>query len=87
MRGKLQKLQRGELFLPKGFDVVGTVSSSSEIRQVELNLVPSLIKSHGHSANEGLDTSSGLIVGGSESTTDGLVIEDLHLEGEVFLQL
>ena len=71
----------------KGLYVVGTVSSSGEIRQVELNLIPSLIKSHRHRANERLDSGGGLIVGGSESSSHALVIEDLHLEGEVLLQV
>ena len=71
----------------EGLNVVGTVSSPGEIRQVKLNLVPALIKSHGHGANEGLDSGGGLIVGSSESTSNGLVIQDLHLEGEVLLQV
>jgi hypothetical protein len=71
----------------KGLYVVGSVSSSCEIGQVELDLIPTLIKSHGHGANERLDSGGGLVVGGSESTSDTLVIKDLHLEGEVLLQV
>ena len=71
----------------EGFYVVGTVGPSGEIRQVELNLIPALIKSHGHCANEWLDSGSGLIVGGSESTSNALVIEDLHFESKVLLQV
>lgn len=71
----------------KGFNIVGTVGSSSEIGQVELNLVPSLIKSHGHCANERLYSGSWLVVGSSESTSNVLVIQNLHFEGEIFLQL
>ena len=71
----------------QGFNVRSTVGSSGEIRQVELNLIPALIKSHGHCANEWLDSGSGLIVGGSESTSNALVIEDLHFESEVLLQV
>ena len=73
--------------LPKGLNVVGTVSTTGEIGQVELNLIPALIKSHWHCANEWLDSGSGLIVGGSESTSNALVIEDLHFESEVLLQV
>ena len=73
--------------LPEGLNIVGTVSSSGEIRQVELNLIPALIKSHRHGADERLDTSCRLIVGSSESTTHVLVIEYLDLEGEVLLQV
>ena len=71
----------------EGFYVVSTIGPSGEIRQVELNLIPALIKSHGHCANEWLDSGSGLIVGGSESTSNALVIEDLHFESEVLLQV
>ena len=71
----------------EGFYVVSTIGPSGEIRQVELNLIPALIKSHGHCANEWLDSGSGLIVGGSESTSNALVIEDLHFESKVLLQV
>lgn len=71
----------------EGFDVVGTVSTSGEIGQVELNLVPAFIKSHGHGANERLDTGSGLIVRGAETSSHVLIIKDLDFEGEVFFKL
>ena len=71
----------------KGLYVVSTISSSGEIRQVELNLIPSLIKSHGHCANEWLDSCSRLIVGGSESSSNTLIIQNLNLESEVLLQV
>lgn len=48
--------------LPEGLDIVGTVGSSGEIRQVKLDLVPAFIKSHGHGADKGLDSSGGLVV-------------------------
>ena len=73
--------------LPKGLNVVGTVSSPGEIGQVKLNLIPSFIKSHRHSANERLYTGGTLIVRGSESTTHILVVKYLHLKCEIFLQL
>lgn len=71
----------------EGFDVVGTVSTSGEIGQVELNLVPAFIKSHGHGANERLDTGGGLIVRGAETSSHVLIIKNLDLEGEVFFKL
>jgi hypothetical protein len=71
----------------QGLDVVGTVGSSSEIRQVELNLVPALIKSHGHSTDEGLYPGGTLIVRGSETAANVLVIKHLDLKGEVLLKL
>ena len=46
----------GYYHLPEGLNVVGSVSTSGEIGQVELNLIPALVKSHGHSADEGLYT-------------------------------
>ena len=52
-----------------------------------MNLIPSLVESHRHGANEWLHTGGGLIVGGSESASHVLVIVDLHLEGEVLLQV
>lgn len=35
-----------------------TVSSPSEVRKIELDLVPALIQAHGHRANEWLDSGS-----------------------------
>ena len=67
--------------------IIGTVGSSSEIRQVELNLIPTFIESHGHGADEWLDSGGRLIVGGSESSSDTLIIENLNLKGEVFFKL
>ena len=71
----------------KSLYIVSTIGSSREIRQVELNLIPALIKSHWHSADERLDSCGTLIIGGSESSSDALVIEYLDLEGEVLLQV
>ena len=71
--------------VPQGLNVVSTVGSSCEIRQVKLNLIPALIKSHWHGADEWLYTSCALIVRSSESSADALVVEDLDLESEVFL--
>ena len=44
----------------KSLDVVGAVRSSSEIRKVELDLVPTLIETHRHGADERLHSSCGL---------------------------
>ena len=71
----------------KGLYVVGTVGSPGEIRQVELNLIPSLIESHGHCTDERLNSRRGLIVGCSESSSHTLIIQYLHLEREVLLQV
>ena len=77
----------GLKYLPQGLNVVGSVGTSGEVGQVELNLIPTLVQSHGHGADEGLDTGGGLVVTGSKSATHVLVIKDLHLEGKVLLQL
>jgi hypothetical protein len=71
----------------QSFDIVGTVSSTREIRQVKLNLIPALIKSHRHRANERLHSGGALVVWSSESSANPLVIKHLDFEGEVFLKL
>lgn len=70
---------------PQCLDIVGSVGSASEIRQVELDLVPALIEPHGHGADEGLDSRCALVVRRAESTSNVLVIEYLNFEGEVLL--
>ena len=69
------------------FDVVGAVGSAREVAQVELNLVPALVQAHGHGADEGLDAGGGLVVGRTESAAHILVVQHLHLEREVLLQV
>lgn len=71
----------------KGFDVVGTVRTTGEVRQVELNLVPSIIKTHWHGANERLHSGGRLVVGSSETSADILIIKDLDFKGEVLFQV
>jgi hypothetical protein len=72
---------------PQRLYVVRTVSSASEIRQVELNLVPALVQSHRHCAYEGFYSGGRLIIRGAETSPHRLVIQHLHLEGEVLLQV
>ena len=71
----------------QGLDVVGTIGTAREVGQVELNLVPALVQTHGHRADEGLDAGGALVVGGAEASAHILVVEHLHFEGEVLLQL
>ena len=71
----------------QGLNIVCTVSSSCEVRQVELNLIPALIKSHGHGTDEWLHTGCALVVRGAETTSNVLIVEDLNFESEVFLKL
>ena len=74
-------------YLPEGLNVVCSVGAAGEVGQVELNLVPALVETHGHSADEGLDAGGALVVTGAEPAAHVLVVEHLHLEGEVLLQL
>ena len=71
----------------KGLNVVGAVGATGEVGEVELDLVPALVKTHGHGADEGLDAGRRLVVGGAEAAADALVVEDLDLEGEVLLEV
>jgi len=71
----------------QGLDVVRAVRTSGKIRQVELNLVPTLVQSHRHGANEWLYSGGALVVGCAEASPNFLVIQDLHFECEVLLQV
>ena len=71
----------------QGLDVVSSIGTTSEVTQIELNLIPSLIQSHRHRTNERLHSSFALVVRGTESAAHILVVQYLHLECEVFLQL
>ena len=71
----------------EGFNIISTVGSPSKVAEIELDLVPALVQSHGHGADERLHPSGTLVIRGSESSPDVLIIQDLHLEGEVFLQV
>ncbi len=48
--------------LPESFDVVSSVGPTSEIRQVELDLIPSLVQTHGHGTDERLHSGGALVV-------------------------
>jgi len=71
----------------QGFNVVRAVRTASEVAEVELDLIPAFVEAHGHGADEGLDTSRALVVGGAEASAHALVIENGHFEGEVLLQV
>jgi hypothetical protein len=71
----------------ESLDVVGAVRATSEVGQVELDLVPALVQAHRHRADEGLHTGSRLVVRGAESASNVLIVQDLHLESEVLLEL
>ena len=74
--------------------VIRSVGSSGEVRQVELNLVPSyvinvstFVQSHWHCADEGLHPRCRLIVRCSEPSPYVLIVQDLHFEGEILFEL
>ena len=71
----------------QGLDVVRAVRAPGEVRQVELDLVPPLVQTHGHRADERLHTGRALVVRRTESAAHVLVVKHLHLECEVLLQL
>mmetsp|Transcript_1197 Transcript_1197/g.3493 ORF Transcript_1197/g.3493 Transcript_1197/m.3493 type:complete len:203 (+) Transcript_1197:241-849(+) len=72
---------------PQGLDVVRTVGAAGEVRQVELDLVPTLVQTHRHGADEGLHARGTLVVGGPETAAHLLVVEHGDLEREVLLQV
>lgn len=60
---------------PQGLDVVGAVGAASEVGEVELDLVPALVQTHGHRADEGLDTCRGLATFTPRSTFRGSAVD------------
>ena len=68
-------------------NIVGTVCTTSEVGQVELDLVPAFVQAHGHGTDEGLHTGGRLVVRSAESASNVLIIENLHFESEVLFQL
>lgn len=71
----------------KSFDIIASIGSSGEVWEVELDLVPALIEPHRHGADEGLDPCGRLVIGSSEPSSHIFIVEDLHLEGEILLEL
>jgi len=63
---------------PVGLDVVGAVSAPSEVREVELNLVPATVKAHRQHAAEWVNAGRALVIAGAESTANILVVKDLQ---------
>ena len=67
----------------QGLDVIGSVGSSSEVRKVELDLVPTLIEPHRHRTYERFNSGCSLVIRRSKSSPDILVVEHLHLKSEI----
>jgi len=56
------------------FDVVGSVGSSCEIGEIELDLIPSVVQSHRHRADERLHASRRLVIRSPETTPHVLIV-------------
>ena len=68
-------------------DVIRAISAAREVREVELNLIPAFVETHGHRTNERLHACRALIIRRAKSSTYVLVIEDLDFEGKVLSQV
>ena len=71
----------------KRLHIVSSIRPTCEIWQVELDLVPSLIQTHWHCANERLHSSCGLVVWCTKPPLDALVIEYLYLKCEILFEI
>jgi hypothetical protein len=72
---------------PERFDVIGPISSSSEVSQVKLDLVPSVVQFHRHCADERLYFGLRRVIGGPESPLNVFVVENLNLKAELLLHV
>ena len=72
---------------PQSLNIVASIGPSCEIWQIELDLIPPLIQPHWHGADEGLHSCGRLVVWGSKSSSDILVVQNLNFEGEIFFEL
>ena len=59
---------------PQRLYVVRAVGSPREVGEVELDLVPALVQSHGHRADERLHSGRALVVARAEPTAHVLVV-------------
>jgi len=71
----------------QSLNVIGPVGAAGKVTQVELDLVPAFVETHGHGTNKRLDARRRLVVRGTEAAAHVLVIQDLHLESEVLLKV
>ena len=65
------------------FDVIRSVGTSSEIREIELNLIPAIVQAHGHGTDEWFDTCRRLIVAGTETTSNISIVQNLQGEWQL----
>ena len=61
----------------EGFDIVCSVGAAREVGQIELNLIPAIIESHRHGADEWFHSRCTLIVASTESPSYILVVQHL----------
>lgn len=59
------------------FHVVGPVGTAGEIGQVELDLIPSFVQSHGHGADEWLHPRSRLVIASPKAPPHVFIVQDL----------
>lgn len=64
----------------QGLHVISAIGPPGEVGQVKLNLVPTLIQSHGHCANERLHAGCALIIAGTEPSLNVFVVKNLGRE-------
>ena len=68
-------------------NVIRPISSTSEVRQVELNLIPAFVETHRHCAHERFDTRCSLLIRGAEAAHLVFVVEHSYFKAEFFLQI
>jgi len=67
--------------------IICSVCSPRKIRQIELDLIPSIIQSHRHRTNKWLHPRRRLVIGGTEPSPHSLVVLHLNLECKVLLHV
>ena len=61
----------------KRLNVVSPVGAAGEVGQVELDLIPALVKSHGHGADKWLHPCRALVVTGTETPPHVFIVQHL----------
>lgn len=72
---------------PQSFDIISSIRSSCKIGKIKLNLIPSLVQSHWHCANEWLHSCCWLVIGRPKSSSHIFVVKDHDFESEIFSKL
>lgn len=69
------------------FYIISTISTSGEVREIELDLIPSFIEPHGHCTNERFDTRRWLVVWRAKTASHALIIQHLNFKREILFQV